>query len=283
MYYFSQVASLGSIKEAAARLQLSPSTLSEHISQLEKDLDVQLFYRQHRKLQLTAEGTRLFLHAKEMFEAGQRLVDVLSPIPLGAYPVSVGLVPSPALQVAYRIIADFLEVSGPLSMKLFHSSYSELENGLAAAEFDFGFSDRIPEKKNIEHRLVLSSSVRFFVGEKWAEERFSQLLLKLPLLVCNAEPATRSLAEQALQDADLIPSSLITSDFPSVLMDLCRRGLGIGVFSDEPMTGIESLTALKVPKDAPKLRCNLYALWAKDGENAAAVKSLIKSLGKRQG
>lgn len=278
VYYFSQVATFGSIKEAAIRLELSPSTLSEHISQLEKDLNVQLFYRHHRRLELSPEGTRLYLRAKEMFEAGQRLVDVLSPIPLGSYPISVGFVPNPALQMAYGIIADFQEAYGPLGMKLFQAGYADVEEKLVGAEFDFAFSDRLPEKKNIQHQLVLASSVRFYVGEKWAGSRFSELLEKLPLLICNAEPSNRSLAEQALQDADLSPSAVITSAFPSALIDLCQRGLGIGVFSDDPKTGTESLRALRVSKDAPKLRCDLYALWAKDAENTAAVKNLIRVL-----
>src|SRR5688572_29086894 len=86
VYYFSEIAAVGSIKDAAAKLDLTASTLSLHLSQLETDLEIQLFYRQHRKLTLTPEGTRLFLHAKAMFETGQRLIDVVSPVPLGCYP-----------------------------------------------------------------------------------------------------------------------------------------------------------------------------------------------------
>ena len=223
-----EVASCGSLKDAAAKLNLHPSTLSEHITQLEEDLKVQLFLRQHRKLTLTPEGNRLYLRAMEMFEAGQRLVDIVAPVPLGCYPVSIGLVPSPSIQLAYQVIRDFLEKHGPLNMKLYHAGYSDLDIGLSKGKYDFGFSDRIPHLKNLTHRLLSSSYIKFYVSGKWAETRFSELLKFLPLLISNAEPATRTLAEQSLTDANLIAPAVVTADYPSVLVDLCKRGLGIG-------------------------------------------------------
>lgn len=87
VFYFCQIARHGSIKTAATELGLSSPTLSEALNELEKDLEVVLFRRQHRKLVLTRQGSRLFQHAKQMFEAGQRLIDVVSPVPLGCYPL----------------------------------------------------------------------------------------------------------------------------------------------------------------------------------------------------
>jgi DNA-binding transcriptional LysR family regulator len=272
VYYFSEIAAAGSIKEAADRLELSPSTISTHLAQLEEDLEVQLFFRQHRKLALTPEGNRLFLRAKEMFEAGQRLLGAVSPVPLGCYPMSVGLVPSPSIQTAYRIIGQCLRSQRHLNMKLYHSGYDDLEEGLVSAKFDFGFCDRVPDRKDIRCHRISQSPIKFFVSEKWASLSFSALLSQLPLLICNAEPSQRSFAEQALIEAELTPSSVVTSDYPSALLELCESGLGIGVFSEA-----EGLKSLRVPKDAPKLQDNLYVLWSKDAENTASVR-LLSSL-----
>lgn len=274
IFYFSEVAAAGSIKDAAVKLELSPSTLSEHMAQLERDLQVTLFHRQHRKLALTQEGNRLFLRAKEMFEAGQRLIDVVSPVPLGCYPVSIGLVPCPSLQLAYKLIGDYVEDRGVLDMKLFHARYSELEQGLIKAQFDFGFTDRVPERKDIVYHTVSSSMIKFYVSSELADEPFSKLLESLPLLICNAEPEARTLAEQSLIDADLPPAAVITADYPSVLLELCERGSGIGVFSETTAQQNGKLHSLRAPKDAPKIQDNLYVVWARDGENSEAVRHL---------
>ena len=280
VYYFSEIAAAGSLKDAADKLKLSASTLSGHLAQLEKDLSVQLFYRQHRKLTLTPEGNRLYFRAKEMFEAGQRLLNVVSPVPLGCYPTSVGLVPSPSIHMAYRLIGACLQNHRHLNMKLFHSGYDDLEEGLACAKYDFGFSDRVPDRADLVCHRISQSPIKFFVSDKWADTSFSNLLSQLPILICNAEPAQRSFAEQALIEADLTPSSVVTSDYPSALFDLCEMGLGIGVFSEA-----DGLKSLRVPKDAPKLQDNLYLLWSKEAENTAAVRLLktIASLEKFSG
>jgi len=280
VYFFSEIAGAGSIKVAAEKLGLTSSTLSLHLSQLEEDLEVQLFLRQHRKLTLTPEGTRLYHQAKAMFETGQRLIDVVSPIPLGCYPVSVALVPSPSLSIANRVLGKLLQKQAPFNMKVFRADYAELEKGLSDARFDFGFSDRMPERKDLTSQRVSQAFVKFYVALKWADTPFSELLQKLPLLICNAEPARRSLAEQALVDADLVPSAIVTSDYPSTLLDLCHQGAGIGVFSETPMQrmAMQGLTSLRVPQGAPKLQDNLFVLWAQGAENTAAVKLLQETL-----
>ena len=282
VHYFSEIAATGSIKGAAEKLDLTSSTLSLHLSQLEEDLEVQLFFRQHRKLTLTPEGTRLYHQAKAMFEAGQRLIDVVSPIPLGCYPLSIALVPSPSLPIANRILRQLLQKQAPFNMKVFRADYSGLEKGLVESQFDFGFSDRTPERRDIVHQRVSRAFVQFYVAPKWADTALSELLQKLPLLICNAEPSRRSLAEQALIDADLVPSAVVTSDYPSTLLDLCHQGVGIGVFSETPMQrmAMQGFTSLRVPKGAPKLQDNLFVLWAAGAENSAAVKLLQEALKK---
>jgi DNA-binding transcriptional LysR family regulator len=280
VFYFSEIAAYGSIKEAAEKLKLTPPTLSEHLAQLERDLDVQLFIRRHRRLELTPQGQRLFLHAKQMFEAGQRLIDVVSPIPLGSYPISIGLVPSPSAQLATNVIASYLEKFGPVGIKIHRTKYQELEKNLVQSQFDFAFSDRLPERKDILSFQICSSVIRFYVSSRWSESKFSELIKKLPLLVCNAEPEARSHAELALLESDISAPSVITSDYPSVLIDLCDRGLGIGVFSEEPIKkmNMQSLKSLRAPTDAPQIKDTLYALWSQDAENSEAVQRLIEVL-----
>ncbi|MBB5498666.1 LysR family transcriptional regulator [Paraburkholderia sp. MM5384-R2] len=60
LWIFLQVARHGSLSSAAQALTLSPAALSKSVSRLEARLEVQLFTRTTRSLQLTDEGRRLF-------------------------------------------------------------------------------------------------------------------------------------------------------------------------------------------------------------------------------
>ena len=273
--YFSEVATSGSLKDAAEKLGVSSSTLSEQIAQLEKNLAVQLFFRQHRKLALTAEGAKLYRYAREMFEVGKRLIDTVSPIALGCYPVSVGLVPNLSLQRAYDFIGDYCSAFGPLDMKFVHTKHDQLERNLRDAVLDFGFSDLPSERKNLVSTVVLSSNLNFYVSPKLAEDSFTKLVQRLPLLLCKPEPATRSMVEHFLEENELRPASVISSDYPGLLVELCQKGLGIGVFSEDTTRHEDTeFRRLRKPQNSPKLAHRLYAIWSKDGENAASVKHL---------
>jgi len=53
---FEAAARLGSFKVAADELSLTPTAISHHINNLENRLNVDLFYRQVRKITLTPTG-----------------------------------------------------------------------------------------------------------------------------------------------------------------------------------------------------------------------------------
>lgn len=273
VYYFSLVANYGSIKAAAETLGLSPSTLSEHVSQLEQQLKVELFHRRGPKLILTEQGNRLFAHAKGMFEHSQRLLDAVSPLQLGNYPISVGFVPGPHLPLAYRFVGSYRQEFGPLSMKLHHSSPDLFENCLLSGKYDFGFSDRAPDRPDLDSALVAQSPIRFYVSAQWKDQTLAELLRKIPLLVCRSEASTNAFIERALQENDLEPTSVVTSDFPSVLVDFCMQGLGVGTFCEEPILKMnaQSLRSLRNPKDAPSIESSLYVIWSKHAESTQSV------------
>ncbi|HSV52926.1 MAG TPA: LysR family transcriptional regulator [Burkholderiaceae bacterium] len=60
LWAFVQVARFGSLSAAAQALSLSPAALSKSVGRLEKKLDMRLFTRTTRSLQLTDEGRQLF-------------------------------------------------------------------------------------------------------------------------------------------------------------------------------------------------------------------------------
>lgn len=61
---FIQAAELGSLRKAAAALNLTPQAASQALMQLERHLDVRLFHRSTRALALTDEGLRLLDEAR---------------------------------------------------------------------------------------------------------------------------------------------------------------------------------------------------------------------------
>ena len=65
---FVQVADCGSFNKAAEALYLSSTAVIKQINLLERDLDLRLFLRTHRGLQLTKAGQSLYQDAKYIIQ-----------------------------------------------------------------------------------------------------------------------------------------------------------------------------------------------------------------------
>lgn len=78
LYIFAKSVELGSFRETARALNLSPSVVSYHISRLESDLKVALLYRSTRKLTLTHEGKALFDNIMPLIDGLERGIDSLA-------------------------------------------------------------------------------------------------------------------------------------------------------------------------------------------------------------
>lgn len=75
---FAKTVECGSFRKAAKELQLSPSVVSYHVSQLELRLNTALLYRTTRHLSLTNEGEMIYESAKQILIEAQNSFDALS-------------------------------------------------------------------------------------------------------------------------------------------------------------------------------------------------------------
>ena len=78
MALFAQVVDHGSFRGAATALNLSPSVVSHHVSQLEQQLGVTLMYRSTRQLSLTQDGREFHLACRQMIDAAEKGLDQLA-------------------------------------------------------------------------------------------------------------------------------------------------------------------------------------------------------------
>jgi DNA-binding transcriptional LysR family regulator len=75
MRYFIAVAEEGHITRAAERLGMQQPPLSQQIKRIERELDVQLFRRKARGVDLTDAGSRFFDDARATLAQLERAVD----------------------------------------------------------------------------------------------------------------------------------------------------------------------------------------------------------------
>lgn len=134
MAVFARVVDEGSFRAAARDLALSPSRVSETVSDLETYLGATLLYRSTRKIALTNEGRVFYARVAEMLrsaEAGLNALNALSLEPVGALRVSV-----PAFMSASsltRAMGEFVRQHPLVALSI---NYTDRPVGLMEAGFD---------------------------------------------------------------------------------------------------------------------------------------------------
>ena len=76
MSSFAVVVKARTFTRAAARLGLSKSVVSRHVSALERELGVQLMYRSTHQLSLTEAGERFYAYCKDLEDVAGQAVAV---------------------------------------------------------------------------------------------------------------------------------------------------------------------------------------------------------------
>ena len=74
LLYVTELANHQTLQETADFLHISKSGLSQSISQLESELDIQLFKRSHQGTVLTSKGQELLPYIKNMMSANMNLI-----------------------------------------------------------------------------------------------------------------------------------------------------------------------------------------------------------------
>ena len=115
LYSFYQSAELGSFKDAAVLMYISSAAVSQQIRQLEDQLEVKLFERQHRKIVLTEEGKVLHQYARQGFSILQEGIHQIS---LDVNPNSLALSALPSFAQHWLVprLGDFCELFPDLTV-----------------------------------------------------------------------------------------------------------------------------------------------------------------------
>ncbi len=120
---FHQIVDSGSLNRTSEIFSLPKSNISRRIKGLEEELNILLFHRQNRAMQLTDAGVKFYDKTKTIL---QELEVGLQEISAPSYEVSghlrIQLLPLPMLLDIGRMIFRFMDIYPKISIEIFNSS-----------------------------------------------------------------------------------------------------------------------------------------------------------------
>lgn len=169
MAIFAMVVEQGSFRAAASRLGLSPSWVSEAVSELEKDVGVTFLYRSTRSLSTTPEGQVLYEQAKIMLDAAEKGLDFVTPsadTPKGLLRASF-----PAFVTKTALMDTIEEFTAAYPDIMLHLDFSDHQRDLIKEGYDIGIRIGVLKDSELLTRRIGNIPRLLVCSRSYAEGR----------------------------------------------------------------------------------------------------------------
>jgi len=259
---FLAVARHGSFSAGARALGLAQPTVTTQVQALEKQHEVELFYRRGRGAQLTQVGMALLPVAQQLgaleLDAFNLLHDAGK---LNTGKLRIGAVgPFHVIEMvdAYHRLYPGVE----LSIRVGNSAevLADLENYVTDIAVLAGARD----EPGLSAEHYASHAVILFAPVSHPLARFDSVPLSAlqdaPLLQREAGSTTRAALEAALEQAGVRPRPVMEIGSREALREAVARGLGLGTVSEAEFIPDARFRAIRIEGDPVRTETYLYCL-----------------------
>ncbi|SRR5579885_70133 len=239
LQYFLEAARSKSVSAAAKALNISPASVSVAISDLEKDLDLQLFVRQPaRGMKLTpagevivAEARSLLAHADEFQLRAGALGDSLE----GELSVACFTNLGPAY--FSNLLAQFCGLHPSVSVKIYVGDHQEILSGLVGGQFELAVTFDLDVPKNFEWLKLAAIPPQVVLPAKHPLAKAKRVSLKRmasePLILMDL-PHTRDYFMSLFHRLHISPNVRFSSTNFEMVRTLVGNGLGYSILNLMP-------------------------------------------------
>ncbi len=170
LFYFKTIAEEGTVSKAAEKLRLGQPTLSAQLKQFEESLGVQLFERDHKKLNLTEQGRVALDYSKNIFRLGSEMYEVLHDRLKPLKPsLHLGALDSVPKQIVLQLVKQALKISA-CQITLSEGKSDELLRELTSHRMDLMVTNFLPsgvDGRGLYPRSIAKRNVAFYGAPKF--------------------------------------------------------------------------------------------------------------------
>lgn len=282
--YFNKAAELLNFTEAARKLFISQSTLSQQIKQLEDELGILLFDRIGKSILLTEAGVSFLPFARKTIrdsEDGKQIMKDLQELQKGELYIGVTYSLSSLLTAT---LIRFSEKYPQIKLYITFATSSELENKLNNNEVDFILS---LEPKNFndqfDYMSLFSSNLHFVVSRTHKLSTLKQISLKqlsnLQFILPAKGFITRDSLDELFLKNNITPNIKMEINDVNAILKLVKTGYWTTILSLASVR--DDLDLIAIPIQTKELSTHASLFWAKGSyrkKSAIAFANIISRI-----
>lgn len=272
---FVYVVEKNSFSKAAEALFLTQPTISAHITTLEKSLNTKLLLRSTKNLQLSEEGKRLYLYAKEVLAIRN---EIFSTFQVSVRPketlLTIATSTNPAEYILPKILAAYKNKNAACKFSTMVSDSTTVLQKVKEKTVDLGLvGTKIQDPKLIfeqiyEEELVLIAPNLPYYKVLLSKKDALHTMTEAPMVLREIGSGTRAEFEKYLKkrNMDIGELNIIAQmDNPESIRESVVQGLGIGVMSKKSVQNLLELNkVLCQPLTNPIFKRKIYVTYTKE-------------------
>ncbi|MCW5634578.1 MAG: LysR family transcriptional regulator [Rubrivivax sp.] len=275
---FIAVAEAQHFTRAAERLDISQSSVSTLVRELEENLGLKLFDRHTRMLRLTQAGAEILpLARKAMADLDSVLGSSLELRTLGRGRVSIAAASLQAALLLPPVIRDFQVQHPGVKVTVDDVAEHEVIAKLRKGEVDFGVGSAQGQEQDIGAQRLLTDSFVAVMPRGHALARRQRLawreIAELPLIGPPPGNAVRQQLDQALARAGVALTRRFEVQLPLTILGMVEAGLGIAVMTTA-MNRLAQALGLEIrPVEEPVIEREISLLFHADRSLSPAAQN----------
>lgn len=285
---FVRVADNSSFSNAAKKMALKQSTVSCHISSLEKELKVRLFIRNTKDVKLSKDGEILYQYAKQMIDMEGRIKKIFISNKKKDEDKCVNIAASsiPMQYLLPDLLAKYMESYPNNPVKVVEMDSKQVIEKVNQCMVNIGLTGTMIEKTNCKYMpiyqdelVIAAPNLERYQKIKF-EETHLQWIMKEPIIVREEGSGTRKEAERQLQKLGVNVEGLnivACMENPEVIKRSVKNGLGITIISKLAIEKeVERGEILEIPLSSQKLKRDLYLIYNKNSYLSKSTEEFIQ-------
>lgn len=284
--YFAEAAELLNFTEAAKKLFITQSTLSQQIKQLEEELGIPLFDRIGKHVTLTEAGESFLPYARQTIqntEYGKQKIRDLQQIHCGVLRIGVTYSLSPLLTNAIEI---FSKKYPGIQLDIQYFSSSSLLAQLKEHKFDFILSFLPHSKEEMLEAIPLFDSSLVMVAHRShplaALKQVDWIRLQeTPLILPSIGLSARFILDSLLSQRNIHLTPAIETNDVSAILQLVKTGHWVSLLSKASIFGQSEIKAIPLKEKGAHMQASL--IWLKNAyqkNSAQAFKRIMEQRAK---
>jgi DNA-binding transcriptional LysR family regulator len=276
LHYFRVLAKIQHYTKAAEILLIAQPSLSYSISQLEKELNTQLFERNGRKVKLSYAGERFLEYVEkslDTLEEGTKMLKTLADSSIGE--VSLGYIYSVSSKFIPEMIKKFYEDDSNKSIKfsLVQNLNEQLLRDLKSNKIDLAICPK-PEK-GFKYAKIFNQPLYLIIPKK---HHFSQKkciaisdIIDEPFVALSRSSSLRDIVDDIFAKSDFSPNIVFEAEECNAVISFVSLNFGISIVPEIPSMH-KHVNTVKIC-DLP-LKREIYLCWSDDKYlSPAAIKT----------